>query len=74
MNLKEFKTQAGTDVLQFRPCFKNKDVQRCVTPIGTLFMGKDFNPKSKVVDVELRFDESGTQVFWLTNTPVSSTL
>jgi len=74
MKLTEFKQQAGTDVLQFRPCHNNKDVQRCMTPIGVLFMGKDFNPKSKVVDVEPKFDDAGNQVYWLTNTPVSTTL
>lgn len=74
MTVKEFKTAAGADALQFRPCFNNKKVQRCTTPIGVLFMGEDYNPKSKVQDVETKFDESGNQVFWLTNVPVSSVL
>ncbi len=74
MNLKQFKQEAGVETLQFRPTFNNKDVERCITPIGTVFKGKDFNPKSKVVDVEMRFDNDGNQVYWLTNTAVSSTL
>lgn len=74
MTLAQFKTEAGVDTLQFRPTFKNKDVERCMTPIGVIFKGKDFNPKSKVQDVEMRSDENGNMVYWLTNTPVSSTL
>ena len=74
MKLQEFKQQAGVEKLEFRPCFNNKKVQRCVTQLGTLFMGEDFNAKSKVVDVEMRFDDDGNQVYWLTNRPVSSTL
>lgn len=74
MNVKEFKAAAGVDTLQFRPCFNNKKVQRCTTPIGVLFMGEDYNAKSKVQDIEQKYDEAGNQVFWLTNVPVSTVL
>lgn len=74
MTITAFKEKAGVETLQFRPCFKNKDVERCVTPIGVVFKGKDFNAKSKVQDVELSYDDEGNQVYWLTNTAVSSEL
>lgn len=74
MDLKTFKTEAGVETLQFRPCHNNKDVERCMTPIGVVFKDKKFNPKSKVQDVEMKFDEDGNTIYWLTNVPVSSTL
>ena len=74
MTITAFKEKAGVETLQFRPCHKNKDVERCITPIGVVFKSKDFNLKSKVKDVEASFDQDGNQVYWLTNTPVSSEL
>lgn len=74
MNLKQFKQEAGVDTLQFRPCHNNKDVERCMTSIGVIFKDKNFNAKSKVQDVEQKFDDNGNPIYWLTNTAVSSVL
>lgn len=73
MTLQEFKSAAGVDTLQF---YKGaKGTLYCPTGVGTLFIGKDYNAKSKVQTVIPGIDhESGNPVFRLTNQAVAMEL
>lgn len=72
MNLTEFKQQAGVDTLQFYKGAKGS--LYCPTNIGTLFIAKDYNAKSKTQTVIPGFDDHGKRVYRLCNLQVAREL